>query len=68
MGISMDTMYIHRNGHAWYIHGYTMYINTVYTWYIHHNPWIYMDIHGISFDVYTWYIYGISIDDIPGYS
>ena len=30
-------------------------------------PWIYMDIHGISFDVYTWYICGISMD-ISGYS
>jgi hypothetical protein len=28
-------------------------------------PWIYMDIHGKSFDVYPWYIRGISMD-IPG--
>ncbi len=34
------------------------------------NPWMYMyisiDIHGISFDVYTWYICGIFMD-IPSF-
>ncbi len=35
-------MYIYQTGYTWYIHGYTMYIHQVYTWYIH---W-----HG-----YTWY-------------
>ncbi len=55
------------------IHGYTMYIQrSGYTWYIHHDgypcisiisiPRISMDIHGISFEVYPWYIRGISMD------
>jgi hypothetical protein len=49
------------------IHGISMdiMIPWIYTQYIHGIS--IMDIHGISFDVYTWYIRGISMD-IPGYS
>jgi hypothetical protein len=57
------TMYIHRNGYTWYIHG-----PCISTQYIHG---ISMDIYCISFDVYTWYIRGISESmdiQVPGYS
>ncbi len=48
-------MYIQRSGYTWYIHGYPC-ISIMYI------PRISMDIHGISFDVYPWYIRGISMD------
>ena len=46
------------------IHGISMDIPCIFQQYI---PSISMDIHGISFHVYTLYIHGISMD-IPGYS
>ena len=49
------TRYIQRGGYTWYIHGYPC-ISIMYI------PRIYMDIHGISIDVYPWYIRGISMD------
>ncbi len=50
--------------YTWYIHVYTMYIQCRgHTW---HIRGISMYIHGISFDVYTWYIRCISVD-IPSF-
>ncbi len=49
------TMCIQQSGYTWYIHGYPC-ISIMYI------PRISMDIHGISFDVYPWYIRGISMD------
>ena len=55
MDIHGYTMYIQGGGYTWYIHGYPC-ISIMYI------PRIYMDIHGISIDVYPWYIRGISVD------
>jgi hypothetical protein len=64
MQISMIYM-----AYTWYILGYTMYIQlTGYTWYIlGYTIYIHKYIHGISFDVNTRYIRGISWY-IHGYS
>ncbi len=61
--VYVDHLHIHRIYvvHPWIYH---VYVTLISTQYIHGKS---MDIHGISFEVYTWNICGISMG-IPEYS